>query len=388
MMNSERHLHIICLDVPYPVDYGGVFDLFYKIKALSEAGIKIHLHCFEYGRGRQLELNKYCAEVIYYARHKAPKGFSFGVPYIVGSRANKLLLENLQKDDYPILMEGMHCTYFLHTGDLPGTRCFVRLHNVEYEYYHQLAETSNSFFKKIYYNYESNALRKYEGSLANKANFWSVTDKDRDTMIREFGYSSIDFLPLFLPEYNPQWYSADNGSYCLYHGNLSVPENEEAAKWLVEEVFDDLDIPLVIAGKKPSPALEELVHKRQHTCIVANPAEAEMQDLIKKAQLHILPSMNSTGIKLKLVNALYNGRHCLANNAGVEGTGLEECCMIANSRADMKEAVKEGFLKPFTQEVFTHRMACLDKVFNNSNNARQMIRWIFEGAPTYPGSRR
>jgi len=33
-----------------------VFDLFYKIKTLHKLGIKIHLHCFEYGRGEQDEL--------------------------------------------------------------------------------------------------------------------------------------------------------------------------------------------------------------------------------------------------------------------------------------------------------------------------------------------
>jgi hypothetical protein len=48
-----RHLHIICLNVPFPVDYGGVFDLFYKLPALHDQGVKIHLHCFEYGRGEQ-----------------------------------------------------------------------------------------------------------------------------------------------------------------------------------------------------------------------------------------------------------------------------------------------------------------------------------------------
>ena len=42
--------------------------MFYKIKALHELGIKIHLHCFEYGRGQQPELNKYCEEVFYYQR--------------------------------------------------------------------------------------------------------------------------------------------------------------------------------------------------------------------------------------------------------------------------------------------------------------------------------
>ena len=61
---EERHLHIICLDVPYPVDYGGVFDLFYKIKTLHELGIKIHLHCFEYGRGQQPENQRHGATYV------------------------------------------------------------------------------------------------------------------------------------------------------------------------------------------------------------------------------------------------------------------------------------------------------------------------------------
>jgi hypothetical protein len=66
----KKYLHIVCHDVPYPLDYGGVFDLFCKLKALKEAGVGIYLHCFEYGRGRQPELNKFCEEVYYYHRNE------------------------------------------------------------------------------------------------------------------------------------------------------------------------------------------------------------------------------------------------------------------------------------------------------------------------------
>jgi hypothetical protein len=52
----EKHLHIISFDVPYPANYGGVIDVFYKLKNLHKAGVKIILHCFEYGRGEQKEL--------------------------------------------------------------------------------------------------------------------------------------------------------------------------------------------------------------------------------------------------------------------------------------------------------------------------------------------
>ena len=47
---QNKHLHIISFDVPYPANYGGVIDVFYKIKALHAKCVKIHLHCFEYGR--------------------------------------------------------------------------------------------------------------------------------------------------------------------------------------------------------------------------------------------------------------------------------------------------------------------------------------------------
>jgi hypothetical protein len=45
-MESDRELHIISFNVPYPPNYGGVMDVFFKIRALHEQGIKIHLHCF------------------------------------------------------------------------------------------------------------------------------------------------------------------------------------------------------------------------------------------------------------------------------------------------------------------------------------------------------
>src|SRR5436190_4283124 len=91
----DKHLHIISLNVPYPVDYGGVYDLFYKLPALKQQGIKIHLHCFEYGRGEQPALNEYCEKVYYYKRLSGLSGLSLHLPYIVASRKNEKLLQRL-----------------------------------------------------------------------------------------------------------------------------------------------------------------------------------------------------------------------------------------------------------------------------------------------------
>ena len=58
---SDRHLHIVSFDVPYPANYGGVIDVFYKIRELHRSGIRLHLHIIEYPvRDRAPELENYC----------------------------------------------------------------------------------------------------------------------------------------------------------------------------------------------------------------------------------------------------------------------------------------------------------------------------------------
>ncbi len=370
-------MHIVSLDVPYPADYGGVVDLFYKLEALQQKGIRIHLHCFEYGRGKQQELNKYCEKVYYYTRAEGHKGFSFSIPYIVASRNNELLWERLQKDNHPVLLEGIHCCYGLNAGLLDNRRVALRLHNVEYEYYKQLSKWESSLVKKTYFHHESRLLERFEKEIANKAIIVTVSEKDMQTYKRAFGAKQINYLPVFTG-HTAVLSEPGSGNFALYHGNLSVAENEKAATWLLEKVFNELDIPFVIAGKNPPERLIKLSHKKNNTCIVANPTPNEMEDLIKKAQLHVMPSFTDSGIKLKLINALYNGRHVIANNAMTEGTGLENLCHQANNAALMKYHVFRLFQTPFPQEEINRRKDILSRIFNRDQNTEALIKLLFD----------
>ena len=366
----------MCLDVPYPPDYGGVYDLFYKIKALSDQGVLIHLHCFEYGRGKQPELNQYCKSVTYYQRIQGLKGIKRRLPYIVSSRANIDLLGNLTKDKLPILLEGIHCTYFVAVEKLVDRKVIVRLHNVEYKYYSELARTTNNIFKKIYYLAESSLLKKYEKRIANKALLFSVSEKDKDIYIEKFKAKNIHYLPVFLP-YNEVNSKEGHGKFCLYHGNLSVPENEKAVLWLLNNVFNKIELPFVIAGKNPSKNFEKLILKNKNVCLVANPSDTEMQDLITKAHIHILPSFNKTGVKIKLLNALFNGKFVITNSAAADGSGLQRLCEIANTPGDLIERISELFHKPFTQVKIEERKILLNDLFDNHKNAQKLTAWIW-----------
>ncbi len=373
---TDKHLHIVTHDVPWPADFGGVIDLFYKLRALHDLGVNIHLHCFTKGRPPQDELNKYCSSVTYYRRKNNASRFSLNLPFIVNSRTSSELINNLQKDNYPILLEGIHCTYYLNKGQLSNRKVVVRLHNTEFEYYKQLASHEKNFLRKIYYWHESRLLKKYEKSIAGKAIFLAVSKQDVELYQTALSAKNIHYLPVFLP-YTLAAGKEGKGCFCLYHGNLAINENEEAAIWLLQNVFNNITIPLVIAGKDPSKRLQRLAHRFQHTCLVNNPSETEMQDLVAKAHIHVLPSLNNTGVKLKLLNALFNGRHCLVNKAAVSGSGLEKYCHIAEDAAAFQKKIEELYLQPFPEQEIEQRQGLLQTTYNNEANARQLMTFLW-----------
>jgi len=372
----DKTLHIICHDVPWPIDYGGVVDLFYKMKALYEEGIKIKLHCFDYGRGRQAELNKYCDEVTYYERTRGWKAVSLTTPYIVKSRANPLLLENLLKDEHPVLMEGIHCTAFLKELLARNRKVFLRLHNVEFLYYSKLFQSEKNLFKKLYFLNESMFLRQYERKLPDELPILAVSNNDAIFYREELDKRSTAYLPVFIP-YSEIKCPGGIGDFCLYHGNLSVAENANAVVWMLNKVFSLANVPFVIAGKNPSKRLIEKISKSKQAKLVANPSDEELNDLIFKAQIHVLPSFNNTGIKLKLINALFNGRHCVVNDEAVEGSGLEDACYIGTTSLAIASIITQLYHHPFGEEEINLRKKLLSQIFNNKVNAKQLIQLIW-----------
>ena len=55
---KNKNIHIVSFDIPYPPNYGGIIDIYYKVKTLNKLGINVILHCFQYGKKLQSEKSK------------------------------------------------------------------------------------------------------------------------------------------------------------------------------------------------------------------------------------------------------------------------------------------------------------------------------------------
>ena len=370
---DDKHLHIIAFDVPYPANYGGVIDVFYRVKALSEAGVKVHLHCFEYGRGEQ-EILKRCHEVKYYKRDTSfAKQLSL-TPYIVNSRRSEALVQDLLQDDYPILCEGLHTTAILSDKRLKNRKIYVRAHNVEHDYYQALGNSEKLGFRKLFYLAEAWKLRRYEPVLRKSAGIFAISQNDADYFAKR--YQNVTLVPGFNSS-DSVCSETGRGDYVLYHGNLSVKENETAAKWLIDNVFSKLDFHCVVSGLNPSEKLLKFAEKHSNVTLVANPDDAEMIDLLRQAQVNILVTNQPTGLKLKLLNALYNGRFCLVNSDMVKGTSLESLCVVADEPEQMITEIKRLMEEDFTEDDIEQRDLAMRQLYDNEANARRIVEAVF-----------
>lgn len=375
---QNKHLHIISFDVPYPPNYGGVIDVFYKIKTLHEKGVRIHLHCIEYpGRSRSEELNKYCEEVHYYPRKTGLVSALSLKPYIVSSRRSNEMLERILKDDYPILFEGLHSCYFMTDKRLKDRFKIYRESNIEHHYYYNLFKVCNNLFNKIYYLGASCKLRTYQRVLKHANLMLCVSEKDTAYLHDHFPQNKVRYLPSFHPS-NIVDVLNGRGEYALYHGNIEVPENTHAAIYLINEVFNDNNIPLIIAGMNPPERLKKMVKGKENIKIISNPDDREMTELIRNAHVNILVTFQATGLKLKLLNVLHQGRFCLVNDKMLNGTGLDELCFIGNDTAALKERLSVLFESDFTVDDASKREKVLAEFYSNSKNAEKLIELVWE----------
>ena len=364
----SEYIHIVCLDAPSPPDYGGAIDMYYKITSLAGLGKKIILHYFDYKKERNTDLLKeYCAEIYSYQR----KGLisSFSSPYIISSRVNPFLIKRLNQDNHPVLLEGLHCS-----GILPciqnRERVVLRMHNEEASYYKSLAVSESNPFKKRYFSLEALLLKKYQKNLNKELKIACLSQKDRNVLQKEYSFTNLHFVPCFIP-----WQFVKSqpgkGDYCLYHGNMTVSENEAAAIWLVQNVFSKINIPFVIAGNGISKKLRAVVNKYKNCKLVYNLPADELDSLIRDAHINILPSKNNTGVKLKLLHALLEGRFCITNTRGIEGSTIGSGVHIANEPEEYITLIQKLFEQEFTQLHTEERQGILT-LYNNKKNAQKL----------------
>jgi hypothetical protein len=369
-------LNIISFDVPFPANYGGVIDVFYKLKYLHDKGVKIYLHCFEYGREHSAELEKLCEKVYYYPRKTGILNNFSSLPYTVKSRISADLEKNLLNNDHPILFEVLHTCYLLDLPNLKGRLKIFRHSNIEHDYYDHLAASEKNILKKFYLKAEARKLKKFESILEHADLILAVSQTDLAYFRNKYPNVRSEYLPSFHPN-TEMMAIPGKGDYILYHGKLSVSENYEAVEWLIKNVFSKLKFTVKIAGLDPPSFLKTLCEKYPHIELLASPSSIEMDELMRNAQVHVLYTAQATGLKLKLLNVLHSGRFIVCNSKMLEGTDVRssQSLAVSNTPEDFIKDIEACFSRSFSTELLEERKHQLT-TFSNEKNTEKLIGFL------------
>lgn len=370
---TVKRLHIVCFDIPYPANYGGAIDVYYRIRALKEAGVSITLHCTYKGElVHYPELENLCDKVYYYPRKIAISGILSSLPLAVTGRPNETILQNLLQDDAPILYEGLVSCGTMAASELRGRRKYFRECNVEHDYYYALAGASRNLRDRCYYRLEAKRLERFEQVLKNADGIFALAHHDETHFRQEYPMVETSYIPCF-HAHRELTCPMGTGRGILYHGNLRVEENRKAAEYILREIAPRMpEIPFTIAGTNA----DTLKVHGENVILVSNPGEDQMKQLMREAQIHLLVTFQTTGLKLKLLNALFEGRHVVCNPEMVYGTPLSELCHIGQDTKQLIEQCRSQYHSAFSDKDIQNRQKILH-LLDNKNLSRQIIDHIF-----------
>lgn len=369
---SDKTLHIVSFDNPYPPNYGGVIDVFYKIKALSEIGYTLHLHCFVKEIPSEFdELKQFCKSIYFYETTQNPFHFFSALPFSVISRGNSKLGTNIAKIDAPILFEGLKTTCLVYDVRLQKHKKFLRLHNIEHNYFKGIAKSEEGFFKKMALYWESRKFKKYETILKAFDKIFTLSEFENEIAVK---YCENSFyIPVF--HGNERVLQLEGfGEYAIYHGDLNTSDNRKCVVFLID-VFKKLpNQKLIIASGSNEDFVQNCIGTSANIQFVKLNDFAHLKALLEKAHISISWSFQKSGTKLKAINSLYNTRFCIINENVIDDAVVADLCVMAKNEEELMFQIESLSKKSFSE--YPKRKEILEEYMNDVNNALKIEKLI------------
>lgn len=362
---QNKSLHIISFENPFPPDFGGVIDVYYKVKALHSLGFTIYLHCYYDDRSEVSEELKAITEKVYlYKKNKNPIFIFSKYPLPVICRFDKNLIENIKKHNAPILFEGLHSTMILRKAKLDN-RKYLRLHNIESNFYLGMSKSETNLIKKILYYFVAEKYVDYQKIIPDFNCVFALSQHEYSEA-KKMNVNCI-YVPVFHGNESSLTHS-EFGNYAFYHGDLRLADNKRAAEFLIEVFKEIPDYNLIIASSNGKKLIESKSNTISNVKFVEISNEKHLDELLANAHINAMLSFQEAGTKLKVINSLFKSRFCLINKNMVDDEKVLSLCEIAATKEDFIRKINSLKDKPYTQNE-TRNQVLMD-VLNDRNNAK------------------
>ena len=359
------------MDVPFPPNYGGIIDVFYKLKAFHQLGIKIYLHVYGFDNAGIERLKEFAEEVYFYPIKRNPFYFLSQKPFSVKSRNGKELLKNIQKIKAPIFFESLKTTDLIVSKELIDYTKYLRLHNIEQSYFDGLAQSENDQLKQLIYSLEAKKFVKYEHVISQFNQVFTLSNAEQHYTKKKYNKGIL--VPVF--HGNEKFPELESfGKYVMYHGDLRTADNCKVVEYLID-VFRESEYPLVIASSIKEEWVKSKINAYQNIKFVKLKDYNHLLQLFEDAHINIAWSFQESGTKLKVINALFNSRFSIINKNVIDDKRISSLCYKVNSTFELLNKVDELMHQPFKMN--SNYRNILKSELNDLENAKKILNVIY-----------
>lgn len=335
-------------DFLHPTTRGGQIRTLEMLKALHRRH-EIHYVCFDDGTNPEgaRRSGEYCAQA-YPVAHSVPprRSLRFAVQLIEGllspvpvsvaryvSRGMKQQIEELLLGQQKF--DSLVCDFLFPAPNIPDiSRAVLFQHNVESVIWCRHAKEARHPAKKVYFRLQARRMEAFERDICRRAgHIVAVSEVDRAAMREMFGAERISTIATgvdidyFAPPPEPEP-KAD----LIFVGSMDWLPNIDAIQYFAAEILPLIhkqhpECRLVVAGRRPSPALEELSRKEPR--ILLTGTVPDVRPYLWGGTVSIVPLRIGGGTRLKIFEAIAAKLPVVSTSVGAEGLPLEDGTHIA-----------------------------------------------------------
>ncbi len=336
-------------DLSYPPHSGGKLRAYHLIKGLAK-NHQIDLFSF-IRKEEQLqylpELKKYCQKIETFNRPSAwsPRnillsGFStlpFAAAGYYFHDAKNKICRMLGEEKYDLVhFESFYPAVYLPLAKNLGFKTLMGNENVEHLIYQRFAGQKNLFLKSLL-SVDVFKMRKFEEKLWKLADInVAPSNSDADAISKITGKSchvvsnAVDTVSFSEIKKQPH-----TDLVCLFVGDFTYLTNQDAVRWLYEEIISNRK--LLLVGRNPTDYIKNLASEN----IIVDDSVEDIRDAYARADVFLAPIRIGGGTRLKILEAMAAGLPIVSTTVGAEGLDIKdgENILLADDPQDFAEKI-------------------------------------------------
>ncbi|MBN1415461.1 MAG: glycosyltransferase [Bacteroidales bacterium] len=282
-----------------------------------------------------------------------------------------------------VQLEGLYLTPYLpvirkHSDAIVA----LRAHNIEHEIWKRNARQEKNPFKKIYFILLSKRIKRFERRQINLCDVLvpiTARDKDHFDLLGNTRPSHICPAGIDMPEdFEKDKHKNLSPPASLYFlGSLDWLPNLEGLLWFARKVFPELKkrhpvLEMHVAGRNAPAKLSQLLEKRG---IRFHGEVSDAPAFIRSKNILVAPCFSGSGMRLKIIEAMSQGKPVVTTPIGAEGLDAEheKHIIIAENVNGFLLHIERLINNPdLCHELGRQGALFVAGYFNNRNIARQL----------------